>query len=134
MLLLLLNQPAGGPPPAGETWPTALPQRLLLAGASLGAGDGLVEYQPDHGPSITRRATTAVMRPLVGSMVCTDAQITAFEAFFYGTVMNGALPFSFPDPRTGATLLVRFTKATPPNYVPLGADNYQLNLSMMVMP
>jgi hypothetical protein len=103
-------------------------------GASVGMGDGLVEYQPQQGPSISRRATTAVMRPITGSMVCSNAQISLFETFFYTTLMNGALPFTFPDPRTGAAVLVKFTKQTPPSYVPIGGDNYQLQLSLMVMP
>lgn len=117
-----------------DAWPSDLPQHLQLSGASLGMGDGLVEYQPDLGPSITRRGTTAVMRPLVGTMICTSAQIASFEAFFYAAIMNGALPFNFPDPRTGATALVKFTKQTPPSYAPLGGDNFQLNLSLMVLP
>jgi hypothetical protein len=106
-----------------NAWPGTLPQKLLLNGASLGVGDGLIEYAPDTGPSITRRRTTAVMRPLQGSMVLTDAQVTTFEIFFFSTLLNGALPFTFPDPRTGATLLVKVPKGTPPNYAPQGGDN-----------
>lgn len=117
-----------------SAWPGTLPQALLLAGASKGLGDGLLEYQPDTGPSITRRRTTAVMRPLVGSMMLTDTQVATFETFYLTTLMNGALPFTFPDPISGATLLVKFTKATPPSYAPQGANNYLLSLSLMVLP
>lgn len=117
-----------------SAWPSTLPQALLLAGASKGAGDGLLEYQPDTGPSITRRRSTAVMRPLVGSMMLTDTQIATFETFFYTTILNGALPFTFPDPISGATLLVKFTKATPWSYTPQGGNNYQLALTLMVLP
>jgi hypothetical protein len=117
-----------------NAWPGTLPQKLLLNGASLGVGDGLIEYAPDTGPSITRRRTTAVMRPLQGSMVLTDAQVTIFETFFFTTLLNGALPFTFPDPRTGATLLVKVPKGTPPSYVPQGGDNFVLSLSLTVLP
>lgn len=117
-----------------SAWPGTLPQALLLSGAGKGVGDGLTEYQPDTGPSITRRRTTAVMRPLSGSMILTDAQIATFETFFYTTIMNGALPFTFPDPISGATLLVKFTKATPPGYSPQGGNNYLLSLALMVLP
>lgn len=117
-----------------DAWPNTLPQALQLSGASLGMGDGLVEYQPQQGPSISRRGTTTVMRPLVGQMILSNAQVTAFETFFYTTLANGALPFNFPDPRTGATVLVKFTKQTPPSYAGLGGDNFLLSLSLMVMP
>jgi len=118
-----------------ETWPSDLPQQLLLNGASLAEGDGLVEYDPDIGPSITRRGTTAVMRPLVGTMICSSAQISSFRTFFNTTIMGGALAFTFPDPLGGAALLVKFSKkGGMPQIVPLGADNYQLSLSVMVLP
>jgi hypothetical protein len=117
-----------------SAWPGTLPQRLLLAGARLGVGDGLLEYSPDIGPSITRRRTAAVMRPLVGSMMLTDAQMTIFETFFYTTIGGGSLPFTFPDPRTGATLLVKFTKQGLPDYAPQGADNYLLQMNLAVLP
>lgn len=117
-----------------DAWPAGLPQYLQQSGASLGAGDGLLESQPDIGPPITRRRTTAVVRPLRGSVLCTDAQITTFETFFYTTIMNGSLPFSFPDPRTGTTLLVKFTKGSPPSYSPQGGNNYLLSLDLLVLP
>lgn len=117
-----------------DAWPSTLPQQLQISGASLGYGDGLVEYGPDQGPSITRRGTTAVMRPLAGAMILSNAQVSTFETFFYTTILNGSLPFTFPDPRTGATLLVKFTKQAPPAYAPLGGDNFQLSLSLVILP
>lgn len=117
-----------------EVWPATLPQQLLLNGASLGYGDALVEYAPDRGPSISRRATTAVMRPLTGSMILSDAQVSVWETFFFTTIMNGALPFIFPDPRTGAGLLVKFTKQNPPQLTPQGGDNFGLSLNLVVLP
>lgn len=117
-----------------DIWPTGLPQKLLLSGSSLGVGDGLIETQPDIGPPISRRRATAVVRPLTGSMMLSDAQITTFETFFFTTILRGSLAFNFPDPRTGATLLVKFTKANPPSYSPQGADNYLLSLNLLVLP
>lgn len=117
-----------------DVWPSTLPQQLLINGASLGVGDGLLEYQPDTGPSQTRRRSSAVMRPLSGSMNLTSAQMTTFETFFYTTILGGSLPFNFPDPRTGATLLVKFTKQGLPAYTPQGGDNYLLALNMVVLP
>lgn len=115
-------------------WPSTLPQALLVSGASKGVGDGLIENQPDTGPSMTRRRSSAVMRPLMGSMILSAAQIATFETFFYTTVLFGSLPFTFPDPITGASLLVKFTKGALPGWVPLGGQNFQLSLSLLVLP
>jgi hypothetical protein len=117
-----------------DAWPAGLPQRLLVANASKGAGDALLEYQPDTGPSITRRRSSATMRPLIGSVILSSAQIAIWETFFYTTILSGSLPFDFPDPITGATLLVKHIKQTPPIWSPLGGDNYQLDMSLMVLP
>jgi hypothetical protein len=117
-----------------SAWDVTLPQRLLINGASQGIGDGLLEVQPDTGPSITRLRSTAVMAPLSGNMIVSSAQLATFKAFFITTLLRGSLPFTFPDPVTGATLLVKFTKAAPPSWSPLGADNFQLNLALMVLP
>lgn len=117
-----------------DVWPVGLPQYLQMAGASKGMGNGLLEYAPEVGPSITRRRTTARMRPISGSMICSSAQITTFETFYNTTIIGGSLPFNFPDPRTGSTLLVKFTAENPPNYTPLGGDNYQLALVLMELP
>lgn len=117
-----------------SAWPGTLPQQLQISGASLGIGDGLVEYDPDFGPSITRRRTAAIVRPLAGVMILTNAQIGTFETFFYTTLLGGSLPFNFPDPRTGATLLVKFTKKQLPSYAPQGGDNFLLALNLQVLP
>lgn len=117
-----------------DAWPSTMPQALIAQGASEGAGDGLAEYQPDTGPPITRLRTNSVVRPLGGYMICSDAQIATFRSFFNTTISRGALPFTFPDPMTGATLLVKFAKQSPPSWNPLGGNNYQLNLSLFVLP
>jgi hypothetical protein len=119
-----------------DAWPGGLPQRLQVSGASRGMGDATVEYQPDLGPPITRLGATAVAEPLAGTMICTAAQIASFRTFFITTLLRGSLPFHFPDPDTdGAdSLLVKFTKQTPPGYAPMGGDTWQLSLSLLVLP
>lgn len=117
-----------------DAWPGTLPQLLQMSGASLGVGDALVEYAPDIGPPITRRRTTAIVRPLNGAMMLSDVQVGYFETFFYTNLLHGSLPFNFPDPRTGATLLVKFTKKQLPGYTPQGGNNYLLSMSLQVLP
>lgn len=117
-----------------DAWPSDLPQAFQQDGFSEGEGDGLIEYQPDVGPSITRLATSAVMRPMSGNMIVTDVQLASFRTFFETTILRGSLPFDFPDQVRSGTLLVKFTKQTPPSWVNLGGPTYQLNLALMVLP
>jgi hypothetical protein len=117
-----------------DAWPNTLPQKFQTPSFSEGVGDGLVEYAPDEGPPITRRRTSAVVRPLIGTMVCTGAQIAIFRAFFDTTVLGGSLPFNFPDQIHAGTLLVKFLKSTLPKWTALGGDYYQLQLTLQVLP
>lgn len=117
-----------------DTWPLTLPQNFQIGGFSEGAGDGLGEYVPDYGPSITRLCTAAVMRPMAGPMMMSDVQLASFRTFFNVTILRGSLPFYFPDQVEAGTLLVKFTKQAPPNWVCLGGPTYQLNLALMVLP
>lgn len=118
-----------------DAWPDTLPQQLQIDQASQGEGDGVVEYAPDYGPTITRLGTSGAMAPLSGYVICTAAQIATFRAFFKTTILGGSLPFTFPDPLAGDPLLVKFTKqGGKPTWVPMGGDNFQLNLVVAVLP
>lgn len=119
-----------------DAWPNTLPQKLQYDGASEGVGDGLLEYKPETGPSITRRRTTTSVRPLAGSMICSSEQISIFRAFFDTAIMGGALPFEFPDQMQDGVLLVKFEKSALPNWRPhpIGGDNFVLTLSLLVLP
>jgi hypothetical protein len=117
-----------------DAWPDDLPQAFQLDQFSESEGNGLVEYAPEYGPSITRLATTAVMRPLSGWMICSGAQRSSFRTFFRTTILQGSLPFIMPAPGGGDPLTVKFTQATPPTWNYLGGDNWQLNMSLVELP
>lgn len=117
-----------------ESWPHALPQRMSSEDYSEGVGDGLIETQPDIGPPISRRRSTAVSRPLSGSMRVTAAQLAVFRTFYEVTVLGGSLPFEFPGQCDETVLLVKFQKSNPPTWTNLGADNWNLSLQLTVLP
>ncbi|MGM4891271.1 hypothetical protein [Tardiphaga sp. 839_C3_N1_4] len=117
-----------------DAWPAEFPQELEQNGFSEGVGDGVLEYQPDQGPSISRRRTSAVMRPLSGTMQMSAAQIATLRTFFDTTLMGGALPFEFPDQIQDGTLLVKFPKGAGPSWSALSGELYRVQLSMMVLP
>jgi hypothetical protein len=118
-----------------DAWPAGLPQ-CFIVGYSEGAGDGgVLEYQPDQGPSISRRRTAAATHPLSGQMRMTRDQIATLRAFLYTTILGGSLPFTFPDPTaTGETLLVKFAKGSLPNWQQIGGGIYRVTISMTVLP
>lgn len=118
-----------------DSWPGSLPQAMQADSAfSEGVGDGLLEYQPETGPPITRLRSTSSTRPMTGTMFCTSAQIATLKTFFNGNLLGGALPFNFPDQLQSGTLLVKFPKGSLPKWTPLGGDNYSLQLSLTILP
>ncbi|WP_204349175.1 hypothetical protein, partial [Klebsiella pneumoniae] len=72
-----------------DAWPNTLPQ-CLNVGFGEAVGDGLLESQPDAGPPMVRRRSSAVTRPLSGQMRMTRVQIGYLRTFFETTLMGGA--------------------------------------------
>lgn len=119
---------------AAENWPVTLPQCFIL-GYSDGLADGVLEVQPDTGPPIARRRSSAMPRQLGGQMRMTRAQILIMKTFCDDTLDGGVLPFNFPDPTdTGETLLVRFAKGSLPAWQQTAAGIYRVNISLLVLP
>lgn len=116
-----------------DAWPAELPQCFNIP-YSDGLGDGLAETQPDVGPPMSRRRTTAVTRPLSGSMRMTRAQLATLRTFFNTTLFLGALPFTFTDPTFGGEILVKFPKGSQPSWQQTSPGVYRVSISLMVLP
>jgi hypothetical protein len=116
------------------SWPDTLPPFMLIAGYSEGEGDGLLEYQPDTGPAITRLRSSASPRPLAGAMLMTAEQRATFRNFFATDIGRGALPFMLPDQAEEGTLLVKFTKSGLPRWSSPDGLNWQMSFELMVLP
>jgi hypothetical protein len=117
-----------------DAWPSELPQ-CFIVGFNEGEGDGLIEYKPDTGPSISRIRSSAAVRPLSGQMRLTRAQIAILRNFYKVTLMRGALPFEFPDPTViGEVLLVRFPKGSQPAWQQVAGGIFRASLNFEVLP
>ena len=118
-----------------DVWPLSLPQCFNL-GYAEAFGDALLEVQPDLGPPISRRRSSAVSRPLSGQMRMTRAQLATLKTFYEATLDRGALPFRFPDPTAigGGDLLVKFAKGDQPSWQQTGAGVYRVSIVLTVMP
>jgi hypothetical protein len=115
-----------------NVWPGTLPQQLLLNGASLGVGDGLVEYQPDRG----RRSRGALERgdaAAVGQHGLEQCADDLFETFFYTTLMAARCRSRFriraPAPPAG-----EIHQADAAVLHAAGRRQLSAELSLMVLP
>jgi len=68
-----------------------------------------------------------------GSMIINTAQKETLEAFFRSTLLDGSLPFEFPNQEGAGTLLVREGEQ-PPSISSLGAGWWQVVLDLEVLP
>lgn len=74
-------------------WPAELPQRPLRDGYDATEGWGVIQA-PVDGPQLTRLRYTATPRPREAAFyIDSNALRATWEAFYYGTIAEGALPF-----------------------------------------
>jgi hypothetical protein len=96
--------------------------------------DQLSSFEPDIGPAITRRRTTArVDLWNMGIYFQTYAQFATFEAWFHDTIEAGALTFIWRHPSTQSVKRFKFAPATyQPSY--LGGEVVRIGFSVMILP
>jgi hypothetical protein len=118
---------------AVDTWPATLPQLLLVEGYADGVADGRIISNTDAGPPKVRRRSSAMPRPVQGRMIMDTDQLADLRDFVDNTLIGGALPFNFPDPVDGSTVIVLFADSLPV-WSAYGADTWNVNLSLWIMP
>jgi len=116
-----------------DAWPASLPSYLLVDGYSEGIGDGRVRSQTDMGPPKVRRRSSAMPKTLQGRMLMTGAQLATLQSFVETTLVGGSLPFTFTDPVTRGSILVRFAGSLP-SWTGRGGDTYAVALELEVLP
>lgn len=87
-----------------KVWPDTVPYCARVPdGHEAVAVDGRVAFQPDVGPAIMRRRTTAEVRRWVITLVpLTQDEFEAFRSFVRDDLSGGVEPFLFPVPGSGA--------------------------------
>ena len=96
---------------ADISWPTSLPQILILDGLTANKEYATVRTQMDAGPVKQRRRYTVATKTFTGSMIVTETQRQVLESFYEDTLKGGALRFNMSDPQTLVTAEFRFTDA-----------------------
>jgi hypothetical protein len=117
-----------------DAWPGTLPQLVQIDGFSSGNADGRLSTNMDTGPAKMRRRTSASIRPLAATIQCTGAQLATLRTFVDTTLLGGSLPFTFPAPEDGSSLLVRFSDQGLPTWNNLGGDTWQAAFKLDVLP
>lgn len=85
---------------SNPTWPASLPDHFLAQGLQEALGDDVLRNQPEIGPPKTRPRSTQSWSTWTGTVRMTDAQSTAFLAFWENELIRGALPFDWVVPGT----------------------------------
>ncbi|WP_199085472.1 hypothetical protein [Bosea sp. ASV33] len=114
-------------------WPASLPARFNAGSYKRTPGDGRLRSRNDTGPAKVRRRSAAVPSKLSGAITMRTGQALVFRDFVELTLMNGVLPFYFPDPQTETPILVRFGDNLP-DEGDYGFDTWTIMLSLEVMP
>jgi hypothetical protein len=115
-------------------WPDTLPQYLLVDGNRIDTADGRLKSQPDTGPGKMRRRSSAMPRPLSGTIEVSGAQLDILDAFVDAELAGGTLPFTFPKTHGAGTWLVRFAADGLPSEANIGGDRWQVAMGLEILP
>jgi hypothetical protein len=116
-------------------WP-AINSKARFDGFSVGLSDGanLAATDMDSGEARYRRRFTTTLAPVAMSIELTTEEVAIFKQFWKIEIRQGSFWFYMPV-FTGvaySTCLVRIDKENQPKITPLGYDNYELSLSLLV--
>jgi hypothetical protein len=120
---------------ANPTWPAELPQLFERDGYQPPATpDGRLMTATDIGPGKVRPRTSALPRPVAGTMRMTYEQADILEAFVRDDLAKGSLPFVFPaqGAATGTWLVMIPKDGMPvPGTIRNGQLRVQIRLQIM---
>ncbi len=114
---------------ADISWPESLP--YPNSGWSMTPSDNILRSQPERGPAKTRRRSSAKAVSLSGSLLVTSSQLDTFISFAEETLLDCALPFSFPDYLRDKDGMARISSYS---VTQEGADEYIISIELEVLP
>jgi hypothetical protein len=119
------------------TWPSSLPDYVLVQGYEENTPNTLVRTQMDKGPDKVRRRYTAGTRTFGAQLELTGAQVATLESFLENDLDGGALRFDWTHPRTQNSVSFRFVPLrddTLVSYSGLGNDYYRAQMQLEILP
>ena len=118
-------------------WPAGLPQTPRRGAWTGGPQDTRAKFQPDAGPPLTRRRTTADAFTFDATFPnLSNTQRAQFEAFWRDDLVGGSLPFVMRDPVTqeAARWLIAGDGSSAWSLVAKGAGWNDLTLRLVRLP
>lgn len=112
-------------------WPAELPPPLVGT-LNEKPPNNRVRNQPDKGPAITRRRTTANIRPISFALMLTEEQVQILDDFFVEDTFSGSVEFDYTHPRTGNACTATF--GTEPEYGEQEGVAYRVAISLEILP
>lgn len=113
------------------TWPSGIPDDLLLREASETFASNTIRTQMEVGPAKVRRRATSAPRSIGGKLLMTKTQAATLDTFYTTTTGGGASAFTWHHPRTRADVSMRFT--APPVLTSAGAM-WMVQLALEILP
>lgn len=119
------------------SWPASLPQTPRRGAWVGGPQDSRAQFQPEYGPPITRRRTTADMRMFDATWPnLSTAERATFEAFYETDLVGGSQPFAMLDPVSGevARWKIAGDGSMPYSLTAKGAGWHDLSMRLIRLP
>lgn len=88
-------------------WPPELPQNFLQGSLTSEFNDNAIRTSMETGPAKIRLRDSVLFQSHSGSISCSLAQALVFENFYNVDHAQGAIPFEWTDPYTGAAKMWR---------------------------
>ena len=115
-----------------NTWPVGLQQKLDSEAFEKRFGNTLIRSDMDVGPAKVRSRYTDAVDEYNCSILLDYDEHTTLNTFYKTTLNNGALPFDFNDPFTGAPASFRFKE--PPSIRALGGRTFRVAMQWEKLP
>jgi len=114
------------------SWPSTIPQKLLISGYQQSASNVLLRTESDTGPAMVRRRMTAGVQKLSGSQILTFTELGYLRTFYNTTLIGGSLRFSWVDPITNSSVEMRFVE--PISWSAVSGDKVNVSMSLEILP
>ena len=114
-------------PEALEAWPATITQNMIRGSYAEEIVPTLIAFTPDRGAPLTRQGTYIPLRKVKFSSELTLVQKNALDTFYNTTCVQGTSRITRKNPKSGATVTVKFDGA--PAYSDAGPDMWIATLS-----
>ena len=114
------------------SWPSSLPDYLLVDAYNESFPNTTIRTQMDEGPAKVRRWGTAAIRPITGTQILDGTEYSTLDTFYNTTSQGGSLRFDWTHPITGTSVEFRFV--SPPTVTAIGNYFFNVTLNLEIMP